>query len=550
MTGKQGEPLKSTDQSSAQNSVWSADDDLDRARNLLRDTDEKPGSPDSEEAPFLSDTPADEIETLYRVAREVGGTLDLDALLPKILDLALDYSDAERGILFQFDANSGTPQPRVARGMDPDDVLEARKYSLTILDETRNRGPIHSDDAQSDERFRDAESVSLHEIRAVICLPIGTADRVIGALYLDNLRSGRRLDRRAVRFAGILAGLAAIAITNAERYGTINLQNQRLRNELGQLTRFDEILGRSKPMVELLHTIERVAGTDFPVLLRGESGTGKELVARAIHRTSQRTTGPFIVQNCAAIPSELLESEFFGHSRGAFTGAHVAREGLFRLADGGTLFLDEIGDLDPKLQAKLLRVLEDGVVRPVGSVREHTVSFRLVSASSSDIERRVRDEVFREDLFYRLNVVVLLIPPLRERTDDIPVLLNHFLSTHAAAAGGRNVRISDGALQELQGWPWKGNVRELEHFAKRVLILADDPVVQKEDLSRFLQLTDGDDRPLELPVGRMTLAEMEAAAIEEAIRRTGGNKAKAAELLGIHRNALLRRLEKLAKRGD
>jgi len=512
------------------------DDERDRARDLLRDlgmSDDTTGALDD-----------DALDRLYSAARSLHGSLDPQVVLGRILDHAIAQTGADRGIVFRFEPRTGSSHVAQARGADPARLEAELEYSRTVIDRARALESVHAEDTGTDPELREADSVSLGEIASVIAIPLRSSEGVIGVLYLDSRTSGRPLSRRALRFATILAGLAGIAIENAERVASLSLSRDRMSRELARRDDFEEIVGRSRPMTDMLERVRRVGVTDFPVMLLGESGSGKELVAQAVHRLSPRREGPFIVQNCAAIPHELLESEFFGHVRGAYTGAHVSRDGLFRLADGGTLFLDEIADLDHGLQAKLLRVLEDGRIRPVGSRQEIEVDFRLVTATSTDVEKAVRDGRFRRDLYYRLNVVVVRIPPLRERPADVALLTRHFLDRFAGAAGGRHPRFSDDALRTLAAHPWPGNVRELEHLVKRVLVMTDGPVVSAADLEGLLET--GDVEPTaELPVGRMTLAQMEEHAIREALRRTGGNKARAAEILGIHRNALLRRLAKM-----
>lgn len=520
-------------------------DAASRADYLLGDIGEAMESNDGDLA-----SAGGELDALHRISREIVSTLNVRELPEKILDLCMAFSQAERGILFYFEQQTGATQVRVVRGLDPEEVVAAEVFSRSILDEARNRNLVVTDDARSDSRFKSSESVNLQQIRSVLSVPIADESRVFGALYLDNRNSGNRFAPRVVRFVEILADLSAIAFRNAETFAEMTETQNTLSSRLSHFTRFDEIIGRSRPMVDLLKTLEKVAQTEFPVLLLGESGTGKELVTRAIHRASSRAAGPFVAQNCAAIPAELLESEFFGHTRGAFTGAAGARDGLIRQAHGGTLFLDEIADLDIRLQSKLLRVLEEGRVRPLGSQQDFAVNFRLISATSIDLQSAVKSGRLRRDLYYRLNVVTLFIPPLRERVSDLELLIQYFVEKHRAGAGGKELRFSREALRYLQKLPWRGNVRELEHFVKRALILSPRPLVELDDLPRFLDQDLQEDIRVQLPVGQMTLQEMEEGAIREALRRTGGNKAQAAVMLGIHRNALLRRIEKLELGND
>lgn len=521
------------------------EDELMRAEQFLADLDGAGGVSPTPHAEVHGD-----LEKLYEISRELLTAVDLPELLPRILRVALATSGAERGIVFRFEAATGAAIPAAVEGCDLAALGEAEAYSRTVLDEARSRVGVLSQDTGGDPRYQDIASLTLHEIRSLLCVPITNEERVLGALYLDNRQSDRRFTRHATRIVGILAGLSAVAIQNAERYGELSRRTQQLSRELGRYAQFDEIVGRSRPMLEMLKVLDRVTATDFPVLLRGESGTGKELLCRAIHRSGARANGPLVVQNCAAVPAELLESEFFGHTRGAFTGAHIEREGLFRRAHGGTLFLDEVAELDIRLQAKLLRVLEEGKVRPVGSEVEYPVDFRLISATSVEMKKAVEEGRMRRDLYYRLNVVAVQIPALRERPGDIPMLVHHFTRKYQQARSRGELTFSRAAIERLQHLHWAGNVRELEHVVQRALVLVEGPVVEPVDLERLLDLDVTASAGAQLPVGQMTLAAMEEQAIREALRRTEGNKAQAAQLLGIHRNALLRRIEKLRFDGE
>ncbi len=313
--------------------------------------------------------------------------------------------------------------------------------------------------------------------------------------------------------------------------------------------RLDFLVGDSLAMRRVKDIVERVAGTDVTVLIQGESGTGKELVARLIHEKSRVSQGPFVAVNCAALSDSIIESELFGHVKGAFTGAVADKPGRFALASGGTLFLDEIGDLSPKGQADLLRVLEDGVYRPVGSPRTATASARIVAASNRILEHLCQDGRFREDLLYRLNVIVLHLAPLRERTSDIPSLaemfLRHFCARHRRPAK----TLSPGLIEMLQGFEWPGNVRQLRNVIERMTLLVSARTLLPEHLQEHLQ-------DVAVPVvaamarENRSLAEVEVAHISEAIARAGGNKTKAARALGISRRSLHYRLKSIATRGD
>lgn len=338
------------------------------------------------------------------------------------------------------------------------------------------------------------------------------------------------------------------------------LESRRMRGELARYRelmaeeRFHGMIMNSAAMHNLQEEIRRIATASGPVLILGESGTGKELVARAIHEESDRREGPYLTVNCGGIPSELMESEFFGHTSGAFTGARSNRAGLFQQADGGTLLLDELGEMPLSLQAKLLRVLQDGQVRPVGSDREHHVDIRILAATNRDLTRAVEEGAFREDLYFRLETFAIHIPPLRERGDDVLALANHFLARFAAR---RNVRLrgfSDAAVQRLRDYSFPGNVRELENAVERAVTFCDGDLIEPVHLpKRIADYTPGVDVPtaesvpsfpwLSRSAPLMTMEELQRRYLDHVLEQTGGNKRRAAQILGITRRTLYRWLE-------
>jgi DNA-binding NtrC family response regulator len=328
---------------------------------------------------------------------------------------------------------------------------------------------------------------------------------------------------------------------------------ERLQTELGERGSFEGMVGSSPAMQKVYRLIERVGGSDATVLVFGQSGSGKELVARAIHSRSPRRGSPFVALGCAAVPDNLLEDELFGHVRGAFTGAQYDRKGLFEEARGGTLFLDDIDDLKPELQGKLLRVLQEKTIRRVGSDKVHDVDVRVIAATKADLEEQVRGGAFREDLYYRLNVVAVSLPPLAERAQDIPQLVVHFIKRHGS---GREYTVEAQTLKRLVDAPWPGNVRELENAVCRAIALKPEAgELRSEDLLRGPQAAgsaahggaahlsfDG-----QLPVRPLSeaVADAERAAIRRALEETGGNRTEAAKLLGVSRKTLWEKMGKL-----
>ncbi len=330
-------------------------------------------------------------------------------------------------------------------------------------------------------------------------------------------------------------------------------ENEYLRHRLWQEWGYGEIVGKSKAMQRIFSIIEKVANTDSTVLILGESGTGKELVARAIHHASRRCNNSFIPVNCGAIPEELLESELFGHERGAFTGAIKTRLGRFELAHGGTIFLDEIAEMSPKVQVKLLRVLQEHTFERIGGSRSIKVDIRVIAATNKDLEREVREGRFREDLYYRLNVIPIRLPPLKERKEDIPLLVEHFLERFSRQKGLRKVEITNEALEFLMKHDWPGNVRELENVIERMIILSNRERLTVDDVPEYIR-----DRlepirldgffDLEIPDEGINLqaliSEFEKRLILKALDKTGWIKNRAAKLLHINRTTLLEKMKK------
>ncbi|HLJ46820.1 MAG TPA: sigma-54 dependent transcriptional regulator [Bryobacteraceae bacterium] len=336
-------------------------------------------------------------------------------------------------------------------------------------------------------------------------------------------------------------------VSKALEVNALRAENQQLRQELGSRYEFDNIIGRSQPMREIFASIERIAPTRATVLLCGESGVGKDMIARAIHHHSPRATRPFVKINCTALPENLMESELFGYEKGAFTGANVAKPGKFEQGDTGTVFLDEIGDVPPGIQVKLLRILQEREFERLGSNKTKHIDVRILAATNVDLREALEQGTFREDLYYRLNVLPLNIPPLRDRKEDIAFLAEHFVKKFAKEMGGRIESISETAVQKLLTYHWPGNVRELENVIERSMVLSPGPILHPDDIrldsapSRARSQAAVD---VFLPEG-MTLDEYEQSIIREALKRASGNKSQAARMLGLTRNALRYRLQQM-----
>jgi Nif-specific regulatory protein len=415
-----------------------------------------------------------------------------------------------------------------------------------------DRAAILTADAQRE--ISSSESIMGGHIKSVIAVPLLRGDEIVGLLEADHRLAAGMFDEGDLEVALLLGAQAALALDNAALVSRLKLAEERARGENTYLKkreerlRFPNIVGDSPAMLAVFNQLDKVIDTRATVCIEGETGTGKELIASAVHYWSDRKDKLFVAQNCAAMPENLLESELFGHKKGSFTGATDDKKGLFELADGGTLFLDELGEMPLNLQAKLLRALQEGEIRAVGAAKTIKVDTRIVAATNRDLEKEVQEGRFREDLYYRLKVFPLRVPPLRERTEDLPLLASHFLKRYNQEFGRRIAGFSQQAMEMLQSYKWPGNVRELENEVQRLVIqVEDDAFVQPEHLSPKI-------RQAENVLGRVapakgTLKEMmeqvERWLIAEALRDHGGNKTRTAVTLGITREGLHKKLDKL-----
>lgn len=340
-------------------------------------------------------------------------------------------------------------------------------------------------------------------------------------------------------------------VAKALEHVQLREENRQLKRQLQSRYGFENIIGGGPAMKEVFRLVEKIADTDSTVLVTGESGTGKELIARAVHYRSRRADKPFVAVNCAAIPEGLLESELFGHMKGAFTGAVANRPGKFELADRGTIFLDEIGDMSAKLQVKVLRALQERVIQPVGSSKSFEVDIRVIAATNQDLESAVSEGRFREDLYYRLNVIPIHLPPLRERREDIPILIRHFLEKYNRENQKQVTGFSSEAMEVLGHYRWSGNVRELENLVERLVVLKGGGLVQAEDLPTTFHNGKKALVPEEVsfPEEGIDLKGMvenfELQLIQKALDRSGGNKNRAAQLLRMNRTTLIEKLKKM-----
>jgi transcriptional regulator with GAF, ATPase, and Fis domain len=494
------------------------------------------------------------------LARRLTAERRVGRLYEEIVDAAIELSGAERGFLILRE-DDGRLRVRVAREVGSHKSLD-HEFSRSIAARAIDGGQaVSTVDALRDERMDGAASVHALSLRSVMAVPLRRRGDVRGAIYLEDRLRPSAFGPADLALIADLADLAAIALhgavlLRAERRTSRRLSVLRRRLartvetqaiELASLKRAHDDPGAELPgmvahstaMRRALALVLRVAAAEVPVLVTGESGTGKELVARAIHERSPRREAPFVSENCGAIPEPLLESALFGHVRGAFTGADRARVGLFEAADGGTLFLDEIGEMSPGMQAKLLRAVQDGEIRAVGGEATRHVNVRIVAATHRDLEEMVRDGRFREDLYYRIAVVVVRIPPLRERTEDVAPLVACFVARHAP---NRDVRFDRKALARLATYDWPGNVRQLENEVQRALVMGAD-VVREEDLSPAVRGDTGS-APDELDL-KAQVAVLERRLIRRALDASDANQTQAAKVLGVSRYGLQKMMKRL-----
>ncbi|HEV3262660.1 MAG TPA: sigma 54-interacting transcriptional regulator [Gemmataceae bacterium] len=482
------------------------------------------------------------LEALLAIGRQLVEQRETVPLLEHIAEQATRLLRCERASIFLWDQNRHQLVGRPALGIDggelriPDDAGVVGKVVQT-------GEVLQVDDVQAEPGWNpQIDAASGFQTRNLLCVPlVDAAGQRLGALEVLNKTKGR-FDARDADTLQALAAQTVVALQNVREREALLRSNAQLE---GQARQGSRIVGDSTAIQALRGTIDRVARTDLPVLITGESGTGKEVVAQAMHYSSPRGQEPFVAVNCAAIAETLLESELFGHEKGAFTDAHTTRQGKFELASGGTLFLDEIGDLSAGGQAKLLRVLEEKVVYRVGGSQAIAVDTRIVAATNRNLGEAVRAGKFREDLFYRLTVVTLELPPLRERREDITMLAEYFLQKFSRDAGRRTLKLSAEARRRLDQHNWPGNVRELRNLLERIAFLCPNDRVEADDLTFILRPAAEDtDRFAELTLADAT-DTFQREHITRAIERARQNMTDAAKLLGLHRSNLYRKMKML-----
>jgi transcriptional regulator with GAF, ATPase, and Fis domain len=482
--------------------------------------------------------PAGREDPLVRFSRRLLEAGTLESLLDALLEALLEVTRADKG--FVIELADDLPVVRAARNLVPGNVEDAiSRVSDSIVQRVvQTRRPLVVADALHDAEWSSSASVVNLQLQSVMCAPLTARGEVFGVIYLGNDSVRNLFDNRSLETLTVFASQASLLLQNALLLRDLRRENEELR-EAVENRRYGEMVGSGPSMREVYRRIEKVAPTDVTVLIQGETGTGKELVAREIHRRSPRSGGPFVAVNCAAIPEGLLESELFGHVKGAFTGAVASRPGRFQAAAGGTLFLDEIGEMPPSLQVKLLRAIQEHAVQRVGEARPESVDIRVLAATNRNLEEDVRGGRFREDLFYRLNVVAIGLPPLRERGDDVTVLARWFLHRDAVEFDSRARGFAPGAVAAIRKYRWPGNIRELENRVKKGAVLADGPFITADDLDL------GREQIEPALALAEAIEEFRKRYISEVLERNGGNRTKTAKDLAVDPRTIFRHLERM-----
>lgn len=524
-------------------------DDLSLARSTirLRPSDVVYLQPDK----ILSELPATSrlarnLNALLKISRIVHSIRDLAALQAELLSLTFEVAPADRGAILLNGMAGGEFASTFARHRSSDDPRPVR-VSRTIARQVLEQGvSILGGDVVGSGDFSAVESIVTSQVRSLLCVPLTVFEKVIGCIYLDSTNPLARFDEEDMQLVTAIAGISAVALENARQLEWLQEENQRLNAEINLE---HSMIGDGAKMKEVYRFLGRVAPAESTVLICGESGTGKELAARAIHKNSPRANKPFVAINCAAITETLLESELFGHEKGAFTGAVNQKKGKLEVANGGVVFLDEIGELAPAMQSKLLRVIQEREFERVGGMRSIPVDIRLIAATNKNLGEAVKAGAFRQDLYYRLNVVAIVMPPLRDRKEDISMLANYFITKHAPRCAVRPKPLSEEARVCLMSYDWPGNVRELENAIERALVMSTADTILPEDLPEAV-LERATPAGMESAKYHAALKDMKKQLIVTALEESKGNFTEAAKSLGLHPNYLHRLIRNLDLRAE
>jgi transcriptional regulator with GAF, ATPase, and Fis domain len=487
-----------------------------------------------------------DLNVLLKISSAVSSIRERDQLPQRLLELIGEVIPAQRSAILLHETKFDEMIPASTWSRTGQTVAPLRISRTVISQVTTESVGLLCNDIEADERLGGAESLVVSEVRSLLCVPLAAFDRTLGVIYVDTSDPSDIFDETHLQLLTGIAEIAAIALDNSSHTAWLENENRRLGDAI-QLEH--KMIGESSPMREVYSFIARTAPTDSTVLIVGESGTGKELAAHALHANSPRAPKPFIAINCATLTDTLLESELFGHERGAFTGAVAQKRGKLEVADGGTLLLDEVGELAQPLQAKLLRVLQGREFERVGGTRTIKVDIRIIAATNKSLEQAVSAGSFRQDLYFRLNVRELKMPPLRDRRSDIPLLASYFAAKYSQKCKRRVTGFSAAARECLQAYHWPGNVRELENVIERAVVLGQTELILPEDLPEtLLEATVGalmspDSKPIRGYYE--ALKEEKKRLILVALEQANGNYSEAARSLGIHPNNLHRLIRNL-----
>lgn len=481
----------------------------------------------------------DVLQSLYSAAETINSIHDYNELLERIMDIAIDTVKAERGFLMIRDQKSKEMKVEVARNLKRENIINSDEISMTTVKQVIESGePIRTSDARSDPRLKESQSVVMFNLLSILVVPIKRIDKILGVIYVDTQTTKNIFDDKSIEFLTGFSNLAALSIENARLTNSLTIENRTLKREISSRFHFENIIGTSRVIRDVLDIVEKVISTDVPILLEGESGTGKGLIARAIHYNSPRKDRKFIAQYCGALPETLLESELFGYKKGAFTGAVSDKMGLFEAADGGTFFLDEVGDLSLTIQTKLLRVLQEHKIRRVGETEDRNVDVRIISATNKVLEDEVKNNTFREDLFYRLKVVKIHIPPLRDRKEDIPVLVRFLI--HNTSIKNKEIEgISNDAMAALMQYDWPGNIRELENVIQHAIVMSRGNMLSVDDMPPEVTKK----KVIKRSIYSKKLKDVEREHILSVLEENELSRRKTADVLGISLRTLQYKLK-------
>ena len=481
----------------------------------------------------------EQFDVLYQISKTLNSVTLQENLFDETLDIIIRILNAERALFVKYEEAENKFEIVTARNINKESIKDLSAFSSGILQRVIDKKkPCIYHDVQNEPGISQFKSVLIHNIKSVLGVPVFSNGRIAGVILADSLMYRQEFNEENLQFLDFFSNLVSLALDKINRYEELLDENRVLKNQLGSFGRIPELVGESIAMKQLTSLIHRVAKTDASVLLLGESGTGKDLVSRAIHSLSKRKDKPYLAQFCGSIPDSLLESELFGFMKGSFTGASNDKKGLFEVSNEGTFLLDEIGDISMALQAKLLRVLENKEIIRIGGSHAIKVDVRIIAATNKDLKQLVKEGKFREDLFYRLNVFPIMVPPLRERRGDIQLLTNHFVKIYF----GKDIKVTPEAIKKLESYHWPGNVRQLDNVLQRSAILCDHDVL----LPEHIIIDEGE----ELSNFSGTLESFEKLLLQKRLKEFNGNRTQTAKSLGVSVRWIQLKLKELDEGND